>query len=308
VYFNALLPGDISGPAGMPDRVVDLFDVEKLAEQWLKCSYPGAVGCEVVPAAYIGGVDRTVIGDVVVDGDLSEWGSARWIPINVLYYDEGARDINTSNTKFAVKWQKDNDNAYSSAGTLYVAVQVEDGNHVFTADSADWNSSDRVEVYVKGDQWATGTYYDFAKAQQYIVGIKPSMADIWSVLGPSATPGPVPASANFQAAASVSGALLNYEMAIRVFDSYDTTGAASILSQLRGSQSIGVDVVVDSKDFTTYDFVMYSANGVTGKAADAGAIALHKLESGCLVSDINQNFKVDFSDFALMAADWLKSL
>ncbi|UCF17142.1 MAG: hypothetical protein JSW59_06710, partial [Phycisphaerales bacterium] len=142
----AVSPADLDG-----DSDVDMNDFALFASQWKMIE---TAGTTPVPA-----------GPVVVDGALSEWTNALWLPLDDLYYGNCA---DVTEAWYALLW---------SGGTnkLYAAVMVVDHDHVFTDERIAWNAGDRIEIYSQGDAEG-GTGWNgkqqegmYHIAQQYLV-------------------------------------------------------------------------------------------------------------------------------------------
>ena len=130
-------PKDLSGPAGVSDCYVDVYDLNVMAEQWLNCTMPDEAGCDVVDT-----VHYIVSGSVTVDGDISDWpGDITWHDLDQMY-SGSPNDV--TNAQFALLWNEGTDK-------VYAAVTVTDMDHIFETNPWNWNSSDRLEIYMQGD-------------------------------------------------------------------------------------------------------------------------------------------------------------
>ncbi len=211
---------------------------------------------------------------VVIDGSLADWSDADWAPLDQIYHGD-PQDID-SGSEYAIKWGE-------AGERVYVAVKVLDTDHYFTDTYTDWDARDAVEIYLH----TTGSSPDksFAlseAAQQYTVGVKPSLTSFWTQLGYVGGAGEphenaVPAGANFQAAATVSGMWIYYEAAMTPFEYFGEFAAQpSVISTLAGGQVIGVDVVAAGRDSSAYTG-MRSENTKTGKSGDYSRFGRHLL-------------------------------
>ena len=223
-----------------------------------------------------------------------------------------------TNAQFALLWNEGTDK-------VYAAVTVTDMDHIFETSPWNWNSSDRLEIYMQGDpngngewEWATGdAYYD--KAQQYVIGPPETGTSPWSFFGngeyiPS---GSLPGSANFERALSFDGDTITYEVGVQAFIWFGgVSGATTTQAALSAGYEVGFDVIADTRyNNATYgnDFGMLSENLMTGKWHSADAFQrwlLVQTATDCGVwsyytADFNKDCSVDLSDFQDFATDWL---
>ncbi len=144
-----------------------------------------------------------------------------------------------------------------------------------------------MEIYLH----TTGEIGDYSSteesAQQYSVGIVNSNnSEAWAVLGSDLT---IPADAGFEAACSVSGNWLNYEVALAPYQDFSLSGAGLVVSPLQAGQIIGLDVVDVSNNGlsspSTGGTFGYTGGvsenligGVANKFNAIASIGLHQLE------------------------------
>ena len=198
-----------------------------------------------------------------VDGNLGDWATAAWVTMGAGNVADGgvtwggATDV--TNAKYSVRWDP---------GGIYMAVSLNDTAHVFQNPATNWNSCDKLEVYMdtantnygapppgtSGYAYtgSMGAAYD--DAQQYCIGNDPcNPGGTWQVLGfPGVAPA-VPATV----VATITGSLLEYE--IFVPRQY---AQVAVPGHLLGD-TVGTDLAVMTNDGATYG--MLQANGVGGK-------------------------------------------
>ena len=283
--------GDISGPNGVADCYVDIYDMAEMAVDWVSCTIPGQAGCdELEPTAVI------PAGTATVDADLSDWSDATWISLNELY--AGApNDINEA--KFAVRWD-------GATDKIYVAVVVDDRDHVLSDFPFAWDSHDHVEIYSQGDPNSGDTYDpNYVIAQQYIVG--EGTTTNWGFWADGSD---IAGDAEFEYATDVSGTELIYEVGVKQFNIYGgKSSETTVVRDLAAGDVVGFDIVAFSR--YTGDYEMKSENTMTGKYNDASAFRQYTLLAGDCGrwgyhdGDTNEDCKVDFADFAEMAHNWM---
>jgi hypothetical protein len=274
-----------------------------MADQWLRCTTPDIAGCEQAAELFVIGHDT-----VTVDGDLEEWVDVDWIALDEVYYGS-PNDIGSTleDAKFALKWNSDTDK-------IYAAVIVDDANHVLFDYPTNWDSSDRIEVYIQGDPnggtlWGIGDrYYD--KAQQYAVGKGTSSGWSWATFGAGQA---IPIGAGFEKAAVLDGSKIIYEIGATAFIWYGgRSGADTIDQSLVAGLEVGFDIVASTRyDVPDADFGMRSENLMIGKYADAQQFRTYTLFDdqcgrwGYFPADLDRNCEVDLGDFMIMAGDWM---
>ena len=195
-------------------------------------------------------------GDAVtVNGDLSDWASAAWVPLNFVLCGLGT---DVSDAQYAARWD---DNGIYMAVTLTDTVPVYESNP-----AANWNTDDHLEVYVDS---ANTNYVGYAyspsglpygDAQQYVVRPDPlALPGTWQVLGWPGIAPPLPATVALQ----ITGSLMEYEMYIPAQYQQAPIG-------LTFGSTVGLDLAYLSNSITTY--VMLQNNDVGGKFNDASAM------------------------------------
>ena len=220
--------------------------------------------------------------NVAMDGNLtteSPWSSATWIPINQIYSPTSAGwpdDITSA--QWTAFWSND-------GNTIYVGVKVQDTQWTFN-NSYVTGAEDHVELYIH----TTGTgpaAYDTndASAQQYMIGVNNNESGVWTSM---VSGDAVPASANFQAAATVdtvdTAGWVYYEAAITPFQFFGgLEGAANVVSTLYAGETIGLDVLVCDDDYNgTITYI--SENTLAPKYNNYYAIGQHQLTYASTVS------------------------
>jgi hypothetical protein len=273
--------GDLVCPYG-----VDFLDFAILAANW----YGHGSNSYTIPR-----------GSVVVDGDISEWSeNVEWIALDKVYYGS-PNDVGEA--RFALKWDED-------TNKIYVAVIVEDFNHIFRDDYGTFSASDRLELCSQGD--AAGGSYTFLQdiAQQYIIAPDTNNGS-WATLGFGE---PNIAGTDLEYAVKVKGDLIIYEAGVKQFDNYGgKSGGETIVTDLHAGHVVRFDVVADTR-WSDTGFGMLSENNMASKFRIADNIAKYTLvkqseRPPCLElkADLDRNCIVNFKDLALFCDDWLLS-
>ena len=310
------------------DCYVDEGDLPVLTEQWLACTDPLGEGCiEYVSPPEIFYMPQCWEKDV--DGHMIDWTDPCWVELDLVYfsYDEGfPNDIVSA--KYTVCWDPCDD-------LFYAAVMIDDTQHVFESAPLNWDSSDRIEVYVQadpngGDQWGNSTAdkrYD--KAQQYVVGYQGILPGwTWAVFGGGQyIPEDIePGDADFiyEGGTRVSGDTITYEIGAKSWQWYGgrTVPAESVPNVIRPLEpgiQVGFDVVADSRRGPeTYEFGMVSANLDTQKFIYADRFQRWELLDydgsvvppecgywGYLPLDTDTDCVVGLADFAAWSIYWM---
>ena len=317
---NPYPDGDLSR-----DCWVALEDLSVLADDWQGCTDPGIGGCieESFSPVY-----AIVSGSVTVDGNLSEWAGAEWMSLDQVYWGDPC-DIPATpeGAMFALKWSESQDK-------VYAAVIVEDGDHVFENNPMNWNTSDRIEIYMQGDPNG-GTGYGggdpdgiapYDKAQQYAVGAGLAPFHFaWGRWGTGAyVSGTGVTDAQFEYAVSVGSTTVMYEVGAKAFVWYGgRSGVPTVVREIVAGDEVGFDVIVDTRhgslpledpDYSS-DFGMRSENMMTRKWDDAGQFRKWTLADtwpglGCgnwgyLYADLNEDCYVDIGDLVIIVQNWL---
>jgi hypothetical protein len=303
--------GQVIGGDINHDCRVNFSDVTTMAQQWLSCTTPGGTGCtQQISAGHV-----IPAGVVTVDGNLNDWADAIWMPLTVNYATGEGTTCDVTNAVFALKWN-------AATGKIYAAVKLNDADQYFQTPvrSADWDTSDRLEIYTQGSA-AGGTGYGttFNVAQQYDIGFVSSGSNtLWAVWaddgglpvggsGESTPPG-------LEYAAVQNGNQLIYEIGIKQFETYGGFSGTTVASTLTAGKVVGLDLVIGSYEWCDTGFYgMLAENAMMGKFNDAGKFQKWTLIGGnnCglwgyMTADLNQDCVVNIKDFAKMAQDWLR--
>jgi hypothetical protein len=226
-------------------------------------------------------------GTATIDGDLSDWAGVSWIDADLLYYsdedpDVWPPDVTLGTAKWAARWS-------SETNLIYLAATLEDNDQILTTEYDAWNTRDAVEVYIDGGNTDATPYSwgnpvegggEMRSAQQWVVGADgstgPEGDGYWQTLGANAIPeGAVP-----EAAVSLEGATISYEIAMTPWESlvwsYDDDNTTingvdeenSKIVQLEEGVEMGLDLVLGSMYGT--NFGMMAENTDPTKWNDAG--------------------------------------
>ena len=218
--------------------------------------------------------------DIVnVNGDLSEWSSAEFTPLDQIYNIDGSAamwlNADIPEAYYAARWG-------ANGQKLYVAIKVRDTSHYFTDAYTEWNARDAAEIYVHTTGTGPTNYNDsFVDAQHYVIGIKASEPDkVWTAMGyhDADIPG-------FLAKGAIDGQWLNYEAEITPYDHLEMDLETHVFSNLvpgtlAAGQTIGFDVVVAGCDSSGAYSGMKSANLMLAKFDDYSKFAQHLLVPG----------------------------
>ena len=240
------------------------------------------------------------MGEVVVDGNISEWShGVEWIALDKVYYGNAA---DVSEARYALRWNPETDK-------IYVAVVVDDADHVFSDEYIKWNASDRIEIYSQGDaEGGTGWLGTYDVAQQYMMGPNQSGGSWLSwALGEV-----LEEDVGLEYAVTVNGDHIIHEVGVLMFDNYGGfSGGDTIVTELAVGQMVGFDILASSR-WGPDGFGMLSENMMTGKHEDAAQFARHTLVQqlspspyGSDAADLDNNGVVDWRDLALLADNWL---
>ena len=318
-------PADVNG-----DCFVNEDDVLDMVGMWLGCTDPQGQGCvqlqspdEVMYMHHCYGRS--------VDGYLTDWTDPCWVPLDQIYYGD---PCDLTSAKYTVCWDPCEDRFHG-------AIVVEDNDQVFESSPTNWDTSDRIEIYVQadpngGDNWGSGTTDNYDKAQQYIVGYGGTIQGVaWAVFGngifiPEGEVDPGDAEFIYEGGTRVSGTTITYEFSARAWQWYGgkTVPIGSVPSEVRplapGLQ-VGFDLIVDSRwgppPHTDYqEFGMLSNNVEIDKFRYADTFQRWELldydgsivppecgDWGYLPADVNPvpDCYVDMGDLYEVAVQWM---
>jgi hypothetical protein len=233
-------------------------------------------------------------GTATVNGNLSEWSNATWTPMTV-DYNSVPTDITSAS--YAVRW---------SAEKVYMAVKVQDASHYLSDDYWGWNTQDGLELYIHTNGVGDASYPNCEIAQQYSMGLQSGGQSVWTIFGNNSMyPSnmmTVPGNLSFEAAGSVSGEWLYYEIAMTPFEFCGAvSGKDNVISSLQAGDIIGIDVIVTSANSNGTYTGMKCENNKTAKAANWNQFGVHKLATG-IAGDFNNDYVVNATDIDLLSA------
>lgn len=188
-----------------------------------------------------------------IDGDLSDWASATWIPLDKIFWSTTPYTSDISNAKWTARW-------CPATNSIYVAVTGIDISPVRTLANGGWDQQDSIEVYVDAANSNytsyNGLYYVFA--QQYVIGVTPSNG-VWAVMGDGST---IPSGDEPDISANYTASTYSYEMELVPYNEYG--GLSSGLYDtnyvtLQNGKIVGLDVIMDSRT-TANEFGMFCNN------------------------------------------------
>jgi hypothetical protein len=229
-------------------------------------------------------------GTATIDGDLSDWAGATWFDADGVYWSSEdpwvwPPDVPEGTAKWAARWS-------SETNMIYLAATIEDNDQIFTENYDGWNTRDAIEVYIDASNTDMTGYYwgatpnseggDEGGAQQWVFGpdgsTGPEGDGHWDALADRG----IPEGAEIEAAVSVDGATINYEIAMTPWESllwvYDDDGTTplrvedenSTVVQLAEGVEMGLDVVLGSMYGS--NFGMMADNTDPGKSNDAAQL------------------------------------
>ncbi|MBU4270653.1 MAG: hypothetical protein KKA28_02135 [Planctomycetes bacterium] len=192
-------------------------------------------------------------GSATVDGDLSDWADASWNSLDAVY---DSYPIDIAGGAWAARW---------TADKVYMAVKVQDTDHIFSDSNTGWGLSDALELTIH-TTGSTGDYPQyFEPAQQWTVGITTALdGSVWATAGyPDVYGAYTPTVSQFQAVGSVNGEWLYYEAAITPFEYFGSKiGEDDVMSPLSAGMTIGLDCTAVGNDGVSTN--EYEIPGYTG--------------------------------------------
>jgi hypothetical protein len=206
-------------------------------------------------------IDIPESGRMRIDGKLSDWRNAEWIPIEAVITGS---PTNISNAVWSLAWDED--------GIIYVAVQYDDADIVLRNGNSMF---DCIELYARGD---TGSdpldfYKTQTSAQSYLIGLQKDQSK-WIQMGPFKE---LPKHNPIKVAVTLEGNHFIYEAAVQLYDDfYPNDENESSESEIYAEKEIGFDIAI-------IDIGKNGAGGLLGynsrkKRAGADQIAEHLLE------------------------------
>lgn len=312
------------------DCYVDANDLVILADQWLRCTDPLGPDClqlQLSPEQmYPDLMYMTQCWPRAVDSLLGDWTDPCWIDLDLNYW---SNPVDIVSAKYTPCWDPCNDK-------IYVAVIVDDTDHVFNASPVAWNSCDRMELYVQadpngGDNWGYTASQNFDKAQHYSIGYTDILSWTWQVFGvDNYLPGELDlGDTEFEAFSRRTGTTLVYEVGAKAWAWYAgrTPSPSTVPSRVRELEPgihLGFDVVVGSRWGTEPhdddEYGMRSANLQTQKHIYADRFQRWELldydgtivppqcgDWGHLPADIDPTLDcyVNAADFITQALQWM---
>ncbi|MBC8205702.1 MAG: hypothetical protein H8E68_00940 [Kiritimatiellaeota bacterium] len=201
-------------------------------------------------------------GRIRIDGNLSDWRYASWIPIESVIT---GTPTNISNAVWSLSWDED--------GIIYIAVQYDDSDVVLKKNA---NMFDCIELYARGD---TGSdpldfYKTQTSAQSYLFGLYEDQTTEWLQMGPFKE---LPKHNPINVAVTLGGNHFIYEAAVQLYDTFDPKDEnESSESEIYAEREIAFDIAI-------IDVGKDGSGGILGyndrkKRAGADQIAEHTLE------------------------------
>ena len=324
------------------DCVVDTTDFAGVVNDWLRCTNAGQTGCSTWPDP------NHVIphGTVVIDGDISEWAGATWIPIdkpgprrpsdhqNGTISQGAPSDV--SSAVMALRWE---------GNVVYAAVVVVDNIWVFRDSYTIPTCGDMLEVYSQGSALGGWYYaegpssisYQCSFAQHYVMGPN-TVGGSWAGfhmqdqskywLYKEGDPEFDETGFQYKITTNAAEHKIIYEVAVKQFDRYGgINGEPNQVSVLYPGKVIGFDVSVGSRTTTgtlasNYKALVEALNPNSWGYSDYySADLFQKWRLGgtdCgqgyhLPEDISgpgglPDCVVNMYDFSKFASDWLKTV
>lgn len=169
-------------------------------------------------------------GRIRIDGDLSDWRRAEWVPIEAVITGS---PTNISNAVWSLAWDED--------GIMYVAVQYDDAEVVLRNSGSMF---DCIELYARGDTGSEplGFYKTQTSAQSYLFGLYADQTKEWLQMGPFKE---LPKQNPIQVAVTLEGNHFIYEAAVQLYDDFDPNDAnESSESELFSEKEVGFDIAI----------------------------------------------------------------
>jgi len=206
----------------------------------------------------------------MVDGDLSEWAGATWIPMNQDFWSTTSYTPDVSNAQWTARW-------CPATNSFFVAVTGTDTDPVRAAAYVDWDQHDSIEVYVDAGNNNYNPYNElyYALAQQYVMGVTPTDS-VWVVMGGGTT---IPSGDVPDVAGNYTGTVYTYEMELMPYNPYGGLSGgvySTVYETLQSGKTVGLDVVLDSRT-TAGEFGMFCNNLYEQKFMYASNFQDHQL-------------------------------
>jgi hypothetical protein len=309
------------------DCRINFKDFAELASDWLKCTVPGGLGCEMLVD---GKTATTVFSDIAsndlivyettspitVDGNLSDWSGVRWYNarFSTGYNASLAADI--TNAQVALLWNQ------TTPQTVYLAVKVTDTSHQINDNPDYWAGSDSIEFRFSTNatstdtSWSATQNHDYDIAQLYQAGAT-STGTGWCSLGGLGGHGvdaytymPAQNTIDVSSAVVQSGSDYIYEFAIPTYSDFaGIKGGTSSKLTLANNDVIAFDLQLD--DYTDGTSGAGLFDNQSQSPNDWSKFTVRQTSSfnigdfGYFDTDIDHNGVVGFSDVAVIAEKWL---
>ncbi len=309
--FGTIMPYDLN-----QDCQVNMIDFALIGDNWLDCTDPLGADCgwaieqgDPNFAGLFTSLDAAETNvyqtsGVTVDGDLSDWEGSRWYKARFTggYNSENATDI--TDADISLKWNP------AAPDKVYLAVRVTDTNQSFAAVPADWNSGDNIEVRFTVNSTSTDTAWNdslFDTAQRYCV-FPLSAGGTLANLGSLATARDAGEYTDAQYAVSVAGNMIQYEMAIPAYLTYNVGTKSGTKATLGNGDVIAFNIQFNSvngelsgalfnnQSFSPEDWAKFT---ITANSS------LVLGDFGFLKTDLDKNGYVGLSDIDVIIDRWL---
>ncbi|MFI4911227.1 MAG: hypothetical protein ACIAQZ_06120 [Sedimentisphaeraceae bacterium JB056] len=309
--FGTLMAYDLN-----EDCYVDLGDYALMASDWFKSTDPSVEGSEWVIedndpnfTTLFTDLDASQLNvyetdTVTVDGNLSEWSSSRWY--NTLftsgYQTTSVSDV--TDAEVALKWDPANPD------TVYMALKVTDTNQSFAATPDAWNAGDNIEIrFSVNDTSSSETWLDnetFDTAQYY--QIFPQTGGFYANLGPIGTAMDAEVYTDIEAAVSVDGDIITYEIALPVYSSYDINSQSGTSYNLTDSDVVAFNLQINSVNGGEFGG-LFADQGHAPDGWPAFTVTLNSSlplgAFGFFDADLDENGMVGLSDLDTIILKWL---
>jgi len=244
-------------------------------------------------------------GTATIDGDLSDWAGATWIPMDEIY-SAGTGFVNDiTDAKYALRWS-------STTNLVYVAASVTDTVHNFEDYYTTWSGQDDIELYLDAGENNTttgmyGTYQDVA--QQMSLGYHPD--GDWAVFGDGTKAWTPEICPEYAAVLDGDGQTILYEASFVPHSYYTGFGGAAqpedVIVDLTEGITIGFDAVLLTVESTPV-YGMLCNNTIGGKFKWSATMQTWELVAGgpnCdQPGDADEDGDVDLDDFVVLKTNW----
>jgi hypothetical protein len=207
-------------------------------------------------------IDIPEAGRIRVDGNLTDWRRAKWIPIETVIQ---GNTNNISNARWSTAWDED--------AVIYIALQYDDADIVLQNGT---HSQDGIEIYVRSDTGSAPKEYAEKQqsAQRYSIGLSNDETTTWVRLGDFEK---IPIHNKASAVAKIENNTFTYEARVPLYDWFDDKLRSKCSkSEIYIGDEIGLDIaLIDARKDGAIGMLGINTRD---KRTDANQIAEHTLD------------------------------